>query len=185
MLKDLSSHLFESNINQKAAAKRRAKGTYGGARVIDSIVYAAERAKEERQAIEDKARREMTELRKELADLRRDKVKIKDPAIAIQIQEKNSLLQQLVEEWPTKTQLEKRKALESQWQSQSSSKRVHIDLTDEDDGATHAIKEEDDSKDDGVDDGVGLALKAYEALQLVQLQSQSLNTNDDGEVGIL
>ena len=89
MLKDLSSHLFESNINQKAAAQRRAKGTYGGARVIDSLVYAAERAKEERQAIEDKARREMTELRKELADLRRDKAKAKEPAIAFQIQEKN------------------------------------------------------------------------------------------------
>jgi hypothetical protein len=98
MLKDLSSHLFESNINQKAAAQRRTKGTYGGARVIDSFVYAAERAKEERQAIEDKARREMTDLRKELADLRRDKVKAKEPAIAIHIQEKNSLLKQLMQE---------------------------------------------------------------------------------------
>ena len=161
MLKDLSSHLFESNINQKAAAQRRAKGTYGGARVIDSLVYAAERAKEERQAIEDKARREMTELRKELADLRRDKAKAKEPAIAFQIQEKNIQLKHLVEEWPTKTQVKKRKALESQ--AQSSSKRVRVDLTLEEDESIKDEEEEGD-EDEDEDNDLELASKAYQAL---------------------
>jgi hypothetical protein len=136
-------------------------------------VYAAKRAKEERQATKDKARGEMIELRKELASLRRDKIQAKEPAIAAQIQEKNALLRQLMEEWPTKTQLEKRKALESQSQSRPDSKRPRVDLTLDDD---EAIKEEVEDKEDeedeeGEDDGVELALMAYEALQQLQFNT--------------
>ena len=114
----------------------------------------------------------MTELRKELADLRRDKAKAKEPAIAFQIQEKNIQLKHLVEEWPTKTQVKKRKALESQ--AQSSSKRVRVDLTLEEDESIKDEEEEGD-EDEDEDNGLELASKAYQALQWLQLDSLDLS----------